>query len=90
MLRIGLAGGAVTEVATASAFMRPIIGHAEIARRVGHWLGGTGDRRPFDIVATRLLPGWPEQSGRLHSLFTRARSAAGARTTVYLRPPPPL
>ncbi|MFB9239670.1 hypothetical protein ACFFWC_29765 [Plantactinospora siamensis] len=86
MLRIALPGGTVTEVATASAFMRPMIGHAEIARRVGDWLGGVGDRRAFDTVVGRLLPGRPDRAGRLHSLFTRSRSVSGTRTTVYLRP----
>ncbi|MEU7872419.1 hypothetical protein [Dactylosporangium sp. NPDC049140] len=86
MLRVDLATGRIGEVSTASGFMRPMIGHPEIARRVGAWLGTTGDRRAFDAVAARLLPGWPERTGRLHSLFTRARSAKGARTTVYLRP----
>ncbi|WP_433220638.1 hypothetical protein ACQP00_18380 [Dactylosporangium sp. CS-047395] len=86
MLRVGLPSGAVTEVSSASAFMRPMIGHTEIARRVGDWLGSTGDRRAYDAVARRLLPRWPDKTGRLHSMFTRAYSGDAARTTVYLRP----
>lgn len=85
-LRIGLPSGSVREVTVTSAFMRPMIGHAEIARRVGGWLGGIGDRSAYDAVVARLLPGWPERGGLLHSLFTRTAAPSGTSSAVYLRP----
>ncbi|MFI5913175.1 hypothetical protein [Dactylosporangium sp. NPDC051541] len=86
-LRISPTTGAVTEVTTAAAFMRPMIGNNELARRVSAWLTTTGDARTFNTMAARVRPGWTEWSPRMHGLFTRTLSAAGTRNTVYLRPP---
>ncbi|GAA3283498.1 hypothetical protein Dvina_38470 [Dactylosporangium vinaceum] len=88
-LRISPATGTVTEVTTATAFMRPMIGNTELSRRIGDWLATTGDRRTFDVTAAHTRAGWPEQSGRMHGLFTRSLSTRGVRNTVYVRPPLP-
>jgi hypothetical protein len=84
-LRVLLPAGTVGEVTVTSAFPRPMIGDAEIARRVAAWLGDRGSGT-YDAVVARLLPGRPAGAPPLHSLFTRTRSAAGVSDTVYLRP----
>jgi hypothetical protein len=93
-LRVLLPAGAVGEVTVTSAFLRPMIGHTEIARRVAAWLerGGhsAGHADGYRALAARLLPGWPDRAGRLHSLVTRTRTAAGVTNTVYLRPAYPV
>jgi len=87
---VDLPSGALTEVTVTSAFMRPMIGHAEIARRVHDWLADLGDPSTYDTLVRRLLPGWPARRGLLHSLFTRTQSGRGPSSTVYLRPAYPV
>lgn len=90
-LRVGLAGGTVDELTVVGAFPPPMVGHAEVARRVGAWLDEEGtDRRTYDALVARLLPQWPDRRGVLHSIFTRTRSESGVTNTVYLRPAYPV
>jgi len=79
--------GRVDEVTVAAAFPPPLVGRAELADRVRSWLASA---EPHDAAVAALLPDWrdaPERA-RMHSLFTRSRSARGDETKVYLRPWP--
>ncbi len=73
-VRIDPSTGRVTEVTVAAAFPTPLVGRAELASRVGAWLGESG--APHEAALAALLPSWADAppQARLHSLFTRSRS----------------
>jgi hypothetical protein len=87
-LRVRPTDGSVSEVTVAAEFPPPLIGAGEFASRVGDWLTSVGgDRTTHDVIVARLISGWrSEPSRKLHSMFTRSRTAASVTNTVYLRP----
>jgi hypothetical protein len=87
-LRVQPTDGSVPEVTVAAEFPPPLIGAGEFATRVGDWLASVGgDRTTHDVIVARLLSGWrSDRSRKLHSMFTRSRTAASVTNTVYLRP----
>jgi hypothetical protein len=87
-VRVRPTDGSVPEVTVAAEFPPPLIGAVELASRVGAWLASVGDdRTTHDAIAARLLSGWRgDRSRKLHSMFTRSRTADSVTNTVYLRP----
>jgi hypothetical protein len=90
-VRVRPTDGSVPEVTVAAEFPPPLIGAGVLASRVGDWLASVGgDRTTHDAIVARLLPGWQgDRSRKLHSMFTRSRTADSVTNTVYLRPPYP-
>jgi hypothetical protein len=87
-VRVQPTDGSVPEVTVAAEFPPPFIGGGEFASRVGDWLASAGgDRTTHDVIVDRLLPGWrSDRSRKLHSMFTRSRTAVSVTNTVYIRP----
>ena len=89
-LRVDPQTGAVLELTTAVAFPPPLVGNAEVSRRLVAWIERAGWRSEYTSVVRVLAPPAGDLrrdlASPLHSLMTRTVTSDAAWTTLYLRP----